>query len=328
MYRVIALALLGCWSAVSAHAQADKGDAAKGEVYPSRPVRIVVPSPPGGGTDIVARVLAQHFSTTLKQQFFVENRPGAGNMIGIESVARSAPDGYTLLMVPSTLALNSVLYKKVNYDPIGDFSPITVAATAPNVLVINPSVPAKDVREFIAYAKSKPGELTYGTPGVGTSPHMSMELFKSMAGVDIRHIPYRGTAPAVTDIISGQIHAMFANALTARPQAEAGKVRALGVSGPKRIAAMPDVPPVADAVRGYEAMQWYGIVAPAKTPRAIIMRLHGAAMLALKTEEMREKLASDGAEPDGSTPESFAALIKSELEKWGKVARAANIEPQ
>src|SRR5262245_7301531 len=308
---------------------ANKGDAKKnGDVFPSRPVRIVVPSPPGGGTDIVARVLAQHFSTALKQQFFVENRPGAGNMIGIESVARSAPDGYTLLMVPSTLALNSVLYKKVNYDPIADFSPITVAATAPNVLVINPNVPAKNVREFIAYAKSKPGELTYGTPGVGTSPHMSMELFKSMAGVDVRHIPYRGTAPAVTDIISGQIHAMFANALTARPQVEAGKVRALGVSGPKRIGAMSDVPPVSDTVRGYEAMQWYGMVAPAKTPRAIIMRLHAAAILALKTEEMKEKLASDGAEPEGSTPEAFAALIKSELEKWAKVAREANIEAQ
>jgi len=336
---ILLLLLCVCTQIGQADAQANKGDAKKneankgdakknGDVYPSRPVRIVVPSPPGGGTDIIARVLAQHFSTTLKQQFFVENRPGAGNMIGIESVARSAPDGYTLLMVPSTLALNSVLYKKVNYDPIGDFSPITVAATAPNVLVINPSVPAKDLREFIAYAKSKSGELTYGTPGVGTSPHMSMELFKSMAGVDIRHIPYRGTAPAVTDIISGQIHAMFANPLTARPQVEAGKVRALGISGPKRIGAMSDVPPVSDTVRGYEAMQWYGVVAPAKTPRAIIMRLHGAAMLALKTEEMKEKLSTDGAEPEGSTPEAFAALIKSELEKWGKVARAANIEPQ
>jgi tripartite-type tricarboxylate transporter receptor subunit TctC len=316
-----------CMQIGQAVAQANKGDA-QSDVYPSHPVRIVVPSPPGGGTDIVARVLAQHFSIALKQQFFVENRPGAGNMIGIESVARSAPDGYTLLMVPSTLALNSVLYKKVNYDPIGDFSPITVAATAPNVLVINPNVPAKDVRELIAYAKSKPGELTYGTPGVGTSPHMSMELFKSMAGVDIRHIPYRGTAPAVTDIISGQIHAMFANALTARPQVEAGKIRALGVSGPRRISAMSDVPPVANIVRGYEAMQWYGMVAPAKTPRAIILRLHAAAIVALKTEEMKEKLASDGAEPEGSTPEAFAVLIKSELEKWAKVAREANIEAQ
>src|SRR5215510_6479790 len=336
--HILLVLLCVCTQIGQAGAQANKGDTNKSEpnksdaknvdVYPSRPVRIVVPSPPGGGTDIVARVLAQHFSVALNQQFFVENRPGAGNMIGIEAVARSAGDGYTLLMVPSTLALNSVLYKKVNYDPIGDFSPITVAATAPNVLVINPNVPAQNLREFIAYAKSKAADLTYGTPGVGTSPHMSMELFKSMAGVDIRHIPYRGTAPAVTDIISGQIHAMFANALTARPQVESGKVRALGVSGPKRIAALPDVPPVSDALHGYEAMQWYGLVAPAKTPPAIIMRIHAAAILALKTEEMKEKLAQDGAEPEGSTPEAFAALIKSELEKWAKVAREANIEAQ
>jgi len=323
--NILLLLLCVCTQIGQADAQGNKGDAKKseankgpkngsknndaknndpknGDVYPSHPVRIVVPSPPGGGTDIVARVLAQHFSNTFKQQFFVENRPGAGNMIGIESVARSAGDGYTLLMVPSTLALNSVLYKKVNYDPVNDFSPITVAATAPNVLVVNPSVLAKNVREFVDYAKSKFGDLTYGTPGVGTSPHMSMELFKSMAHVDIRHIPYRGTAPAVTDIISGQIHAMFANALTARPQVEGGKVRALGVSGPKRIAAMPDVPPVADTLHGYDAMQWYGLVAPAETPRAIIMRIHGAAMLALKTEEMKEKLAQDGPSPMALRP--------------------------
>jgi tripartite-type tricarboxylate transporter receptor subunit TctC len=314
--------LLACFFAcLIAHADA--------QTYPSRPVRIVVPSPPGGGTDIIARVLAQHFSTAFGHQFFVENRPGAGNMIGIESVARAAPDGYTLLMVPSTLALNSVLYKKVNYDPIGDFAPITLAATAPNVLIINPAVPAQVLTEFIALAKQKPGALMYGTPGAGTSPHMSMELFKSMAGVDIQHIPYRGTAPAVTDIISGQIHAMFANALTATPQVDAGKVRALAVSGPKRIESMPGVPPVAEAgVPGYEAMQWYGLVAPARTPREIVERLHEVAIKALRTAEMKEKLASDGAEPAGSTSAEFAALIKSELEKWTKVARAANIEPQ
>jgi tripartite-type tricarboxylate transporter receptor subunit TctC len=305
------------------------GEAAAQNNYPSRPVHIIVPSPPAGGTDIIARVLAQRFSTAFGQQFIVENRPGAGNMIGIESVARSAPDGYTLLMVPSTLALNSVLYQKVNYDPIRDFAPITLAATAPNVLVVNPSIPAQTLAEFIALAKKKPGELTYGTPGVGTSPHMSMELLKSMAGLDIRHIPYRGTAPAVTDIISGQISAMFANALTAKPQVDAGKVRALAVSGPKSIEAMPNVPPVAQAgVPGYDAMQWYGLLAPAGTPPDIIKRLHAEATKALGTAEMKEKLAGDGAEPVGSSSAEFAALIKSELEKWAKVARTAKIEPQ
>jgi tripartite-type tricarboxylate transporter receptor subunit TctC len=232
-------------------------------------------------------------------------------------------------MVPSTLALNSVLYQKVNYDPIRDFAPITLAATAPNVLVVNPSIPAQTLAEFIALAKKKPGELTYGTPGVGTSPHMSMELLKSMAGLDIRHIPYRGTAPAVTDIISGQISAMFANALTAKPQVDAGKVRALAVSGPKSIEAMPNVPPVAQAgVPGYDAMQWYGLLAPAGTPPDIIKRLHAEATKALGTAEMKEKLAGDGAEPVGSSSAEFAALIKSELEKWAKVARTAKIEPQ
>jgi tripartite-type tricarboxylate transporter receptor subunit TctC len=316
---MLSCVMLLCWLAGQATAQSN---------YPSRPVRIVVPSPPAGGTDIIARMLAQYFSR-LGQQFIVENRPGAGNMIGIESVARAPADGYTLLMVPSTLALNSVLYRKVTYDPIRDFAPITLAATAPNVLIINPSLPAQSVTEFIALAKAKPGEMTYGTPGVGTSPHMSMELFKSMAGIDVRHIPYRGTAPAVTDIISGQIHAMFANALTAKPQIDSGKVRALAVSGPKSIDALPSVPPVARVgVPKYDAMQWYGLLAPAGTPPEIIALLRAEAVKVLHTEDMKEKLASDGAEPVGSTPAEFAALITSELEKWTNVARVAKIEPQ
>jgi tripartite-type tricarboxylate transporter receptor subunit TctC len=316
---MLLLALI-CASASQAQAQSS---------YPSRPVRIVVPSPPAGGTDIIARVLAQYFSNTMGQQFFVENRPGAGNMIGIESVARAAPDGYTLLFVPSTLALNSVMYKKASYDPVRDFAPITLAAAANNVLVINPAVKAKTLLEFIALAKETPGQLTYGTPGIGTSPHMSMELFKSLAGVDLQHVPYRGTAPAMTDVISGQIASMFSNALTAKPQIESGAIRALGVSGRKRSEALPSVPPIAEAgVPSYEATQWYGLVAPAGTPPDIIARLHAEATAALKTQEMKDKLASDGAEPVGTTPQEFAAHIKGELEKWAAVARAARIEPQ
>jgi len=296
--------------------------------YPSRPVRIVVPSPPSGGTDIIGRVLAQHFSKTLGQQFVVENKAGAGNMIGIEAVARAAPDGYTLLMVPSTLALNSVLYKKVPYDPVRDFAPVTLAATAPNILIVNTALPAKSLAELIELAKRKPGALSYGTPGVGTSPHMAMELLKSMAGIDIQHVPYKGTAPALTDVMGGQIAAMFANALTARPQIESGRVRALAVSGPKRIEALPGVPPVADTVPGYEAMQWYGLVAPSGTPPAIIARLNAEALKALRGDEMKERLALDGAEAVGSTAAEFGALIRSELEKWSRVARSAGIEPQ
>jgi tripartite-type tricarboxylate transporter receptor subunit TctC len=319
MFRALLLAI-ACSLASQAQAQSS---------YPSRPVRIVVPSPPAGGTDIIARVLAQHFSTTTGQQFFVENRPGAGNMIGIESVARAAPDGYTLLFVPSTLALNTVMYKKVSYDPVRDFAPITLAAAANNVLVINPTVSARTLGEFIALAKQKPGQLTYGTPGIGTSPHMSMELLMSLAGVDLQHIPYRGTAPAMTDVISGQIAAMFSNALTAKPQIESGAIRALGVSGRKRSEALPDVPPIAEAgVPDYEATQWYGLVAPAGTPAEIVARLHAEATRALQTQEMKDKLAGDGAEPVGTTPAEFAAHIKAELAKWANVARAAKIEPQ
>jgi tripartite-type tricarboxylate transporter receptor subunit TctC len=300
-----------------------------GQDYPARPVKIVVPSPPGGGTDIVARVLGQHFSKALGQPFFVENKPGAGNMIGIESVARSPGDGYTLLFVASTLALNSVLYKKVPYDPVRDFAPITLAATAPNVLIVNPSLPVRSLAEFIAMARENPGKLSYGTPGIGTSPHLSMELLKSMAGIDLQHVPYRGTAAAVTDVIGGQIAVTFANALTAKPQVDSGRVRALAVSGPRRIEALPNVPPVAEAgVPNYEAMQWYGLLAPAGTPAPIVARLNAEAVKALQSDDMKEKLAADGAQPLGSTPAEFAAHLRNELEKWTRVARAASIEPQ
>ena len=317
--RWASLAVVFCLVAVPAAAQE----------YPTRTVRIVVPSPPGGGTDIVGRVLAQHFSKSLGQSFVVENKPGAGNMIGIEAVARSAPDGYTLLMVPATLALNSVLYKKVPYHPIRDFAPITLAATAPLVLIVNPSVPAQSLAEFVAYAKRQPGKMSYGTAGIGTAPHLCMELLKSMAGIDLVHIPYKGTAPAAADVISGQIAAMFATALTARPMIDSGRVRALAVSGPQRVQALPSVPPVAEAgVPGYSAIQWYGLLAPAGTPPPIVARLNAEAIRSLRTDEMKERLAVDGAEPQGSTPEEFGALIRSELEKWARVTRAAGIEPQ
>jgi tripartite-type tricarboxylate transporter receptor subunit TctC len=296
--------------------------------YPTRLVRIIVPSPPAGGTDIVGRVLADHFTRAFGQQFFVENKPGAGNVIGIEAAAKAAADGYTLLMTASTLALNSVLYKQVPYDPVRDFAPITLAATAPNILIVNPNVPAKTTAEFIALARQQPGALSYGTPGIGTSPHLCMELLKTMAGIDVQHVPYRGTAAAVTDVISGQIAVAFATALTAKPQVDAGRVRALAVSGPRRAEAMPSVPPVAEALPGYEAMQWYGLLAPAGTSARTIERLHAEAIKALGSREMKDRLATDGAEPLGTTPAEFAAFIKRELDKWSRVVAAAHIERQ
>jgi tripartite-type tricarboxylate transporter receptor subunit TctC len=305
------------------------GDATAQGDYPARAVRIIVPSPPSGGTDIVARVLAQHFSKALGQQFFVDNKPGAGNMIGIEAAARSPADGYTLLMVASTLVLNSVLYKQVPYDPVKDFSPITLAATAPNILVVDPKLPISSLADLIATAKAKPGALSYGTPGIGTSPHLCMELLKYMAKIDIQHVPYRGTAAAVTDVMGGQIAVAFATALTAKPLVDAGRLRALAVSGSKRAEALPNVPPVAEAgVPGYEAMQWYGLVGPAGTAPAIVERLHGEAVKALSSREMKERLATDGAEPLGSSPAEFSAFIRRELDKWSKVAQAAAIEKQ
>jgi tripartite-type tricarboxylate transporter receptor subunit TctC len=297
--------------------------------YPVRSVRIIVPSAPGGGTDIIGRVLAQHFSTAFGQPFVVDNKAGAGNMIGIEAAARSAPDGYTLLFAPSPLVLNSVLYRKVPYDPVRDFAPITLAATAPNVLLVGLAVPARTLRELIALARQKPGALNYASAGIGTLPHISMELFKSMTGTDLQHVPYKGTMPGVADLMGGEIAAMFANAITARPLVDAGRVRALAVSGPARTAAFPGVPTVAEAgVAGYEAMQWYGLLAPAGTPAPILARIHAEAIKALQTETLKEKLAAEGAEPVGSSPSEFAQLIRNELEKWTRVARSARIEPQ
>ena len=304
------------------------GQALAQQAYPTHPVRIIVPSPPAGGTDIVGRVLAEHFTKSLGQQFFVENKPGAGNLIGIEAAARSAPDGYTLLMTASTLVLNSVLYKKVPYDPLRDFAPVTLAATAPNILIVNPGVPAKTTAELVALARQKPGALSYGTPGIGTSPHLCMELLKYMAGIDVTHVPYRGTAAAVTDVISGQFQLAFATSISAKPQVDAGRGRALAVSGPRRVEALPGVPPVGEAVPGYEAMQWYGLLAPAGTAPEIIERVNKEALVALRSKQMKDRLAADGAEPLGSTPAEFGAFIRRELDKWNKVAEAAKIEKQ
>src|SRR3954463_1385332 len=297
---------------------------ASAQQYPAKPVRIIVPSPPSGGTDIVGRVLAEHFTKAFGQQFFVENKPGAGNMIGIEAAARSAPDGYTLLMTASTLALNSVLYKQVPYDPLKDFAPITLAATAPNILIVHSAVPAKNVAELIALAKQKPGSLSYGTPGIGTSPHLCMELLKYMAGVDLQHVPYRGTAAAVTDVMSGQIQAAFATALTAKPQVDAGRVRALAVSGPRRVEALPNVPPVADAVPGYEAMQWYGLLAPAGVPNAIVEKLNAEALVALRSKQMKDRLPPPRAQPPRPPPPPGAARPSARRRRSSAPSSAAS----
>jgi tripartite-type tricarboxylate transporter receptor subunit TctC len=321
MPRAWSSALIGlCLLASPAHAQSD---------YPSKPVKIIVPSAPGGGTDIAARVLAQHLSQSLGQQFFIDNRPGAGNMIGIEAAARSAPDGYTLLMTASTLSINQLTYKKVLYDAVRDFAPISLVVSLPSVLVVHPSVPARSLAELIALAKQKPDQLTYASAGTGTNPHLSMELLKTMVGIEIRHIPYRGVGPALNDLVAGQVSTLIAGVLTTKPQVDAGTVRGLAVTGLKRVESLPDVPTVAEAgVPTYEALQWYGLLAPAGTPAPIIARLHAETAKAVRSVEMKERLAADGADPVGNTPAEFAAHIKDEMRKWAEVARAAKIEPQ
>jgi tripartite-type tricarboxylate transporter receptor subunit TctC len=321
MPRAWSSVLIGlCLLASPAGAQSD---------YPSKPVKIIVPSAPGGGTDIAARVLAQHLSQAMGQQFFIDNRPGAGNMIGIEAAARSAPDGYTLLMTASTLSINQLTYKKVLYDAVRDFAPISLVVSLPSVLVVHPSVPARSLAELIALAKQKPDQLTYASAGIGTNPHLSMELLKTMTGIEIRHIPYRGVGPALNDLVAGQVGILIAGVLTTKPQVDAGTVRGLAVTGLKRVEGLPDVPTVAEAgVANYEALQWYGLLAPAGTPAPIIARLHAETAKAVRSAEMKERLAADGADPVGNTPAEFAAHIKEEMRKWAEVARGAKIEPQ
>jgi len=299
------------------------------QAYPAKAIRVIVPSSPGGGTDILARVIAARLTEAWGQQVVVENRAGAGQMIGIELAAKAAPDGYSLLMAASTLAINPVMYKKVPYDALRDFAPITQAAALPNILVAHPSLPVKNVKELVALAKARPGQLVYASAGHGTSPHLSFELFLYMTGTKMIHVPYKGTGPGAVDTVAGQVQLMMPNLLTALPHVKSGRLRALGVTSAKRSAGVPDVPTIAQAgVPGYEAIQWYGLLAPAGTPREIVTKLHGEIVKILAAPDTREKLSSDGAEPVGSTPEQFAAFIRAETDKWGKVVKAAGIQPE
>lgn len=296
--------------------------------YPTRTVRLIVPSSPGGGTDISARILAPQLTQFLGQQVIVENRPGAGTMIGGEAVARAAPDGYTLLMGISTLAINPAMYKKVPYDALRDLAPISQAVALSNVLVIHPSLPSRNLKAFIAFAKARPGDLNFASAGKGTSPHLSMELFLVMAKLKMLHVPYKGSGPGVTDLVAGHVPVMMPNMLSAQPHIKSGRLRALGVTGSKRAPGADDIPTIAEAgVPGYEAVQWYGVLAPAGTPGDIISKLHAGVVRAVQNPEVRNRLMNDGAEPVGSSPAEFATYIKAETDKWAKVIKAAGIDP-
>jgi tripartite-type tricarboxylate transporter receptor subunit TctC len=297
--------------------------------YPARAIRLVVPSSPGGSTDIVGRVLAQKLSELLGQQVVIDNRAGAGTMIGNELVAKSPPDGYTVLMGISTLAIIPAMYANVRYDALKDFAPISQAVTLPNVLVVHPSVPARSVKELITVAKMRRAQIVSGSAGTGTSPHLSLELFRTMAGIDVVHVPYKGSGQAIIGLISGEIAVLFPALPTAMPHLKTGKARALGVTTAARSQAMPDLPSISEAgLPGYEATQWFGVLAPAGTPRAIIDRLHHEMVTALRSADVKQSLASEGAEVVASTPEQFAAYMRSETDKWSKVIKAAGIKPQ
>jgi tripartite-type tricarboxylate transporter receptor subunit TctC len=295
--------------------------------YPTRPIRMIVPFPPGGGNDILARAVGQRLSPIIGQQVIIDNRGGAGGQLGAELAAKAEPDGYTLFLGSiGNLTFLPVLQPKLPYDVIRDFAPVTLLATSAFILVVNPEVPAKSLKELIALAKAKPGQLNYGSAGSGSSLHMTAELFKLETRLDITHIPYKGTSPALIDLLANQVQMMFSTMPTMVPHVKSGKLRALGVSSTTRAEALPDVPTVAEAgLPGFDVLNWQGVVVPKKTPDAIVQKLSRALLTTLKSPEMIKALATQGLDAAGGTPEQFGALIKSEIEKYAKVAKEAKL---
>ena len=298
---------------------------AAAQPYPSKPIRLVVPFPAGGTTDILAREVGQRLSLSLGQPVVIDNRPGAAGNIGSELVAKSAPDGYTLLMATvGTHAINPNLYARMPYDHVKDFAPVVLVAGVPNVLEVTPSLPVHSVADLIKLAKEKPGQINFASSGSGTSIHLSGELFKTMAGVDMTHVPYKGSAPAITDLIGGQVQVMFDNLPSSLQQIKAGKLRAIAVTSAQRAPALPDIPTIAESgLPGFEATSWFGIVAPAGTPPTIIARINADVNQWLQSPEAKEKLLAQGAVAAGGSPEQFAAYIHAETEKWARVVKAS-----
>ena len=305
---------------IAAHAQTQ---------YPTRTIRIIIPTAPGGGNDITGRMLAQGFSERFGVPAVPENRTGAGTVIGNDIVAKSKPDGYTLLLAPAALAITPTMNKKMPYDAAKDFAPISQAATLPTLITIHPSVPARNVKEMIALARARPGEFFYASAGHGTQPHLTMELFAAMAKIKMVHVAYKGTTPGLTDLLAGQVAVMAGNMPQMIPFVRSRRLRALGVTTARRTAAEPDLPTIAESgLPGFESVQWYGFFAPAQTPRDIIERLNKETIAILRTSQNRERLAADGAEVVGSTPEAFATFYQAELVKWAQVVKDANIKPE
>ena len=309
-------ALFTAWTALAA-----TGAFAQG--YPTKPIKVVVPYPPGGPTDIVARVVSQKLSEQTGQQFLVENRPGAGGNIGAEAVAKAPADGYTLLVATTAHAINPSLFKSLNYQLLKDFVPVSQLTSGPLVIVVNPALPAKNVAELIALAKAKPGTLSFASSGNGQSTHLSAELFSSMAGVKMNHVPYKGSAPALTDVMGGQAALMFDTMLSAMPHVKSGKLRALAVTSAKRSPAAPELPTVAETLPGYEAIAWNNLLAPAGTPKDVIAKLSAELKKVLDQPDVKERFAAQGFAAAWTTPEASTAFMQSEVDKWAKVVKAS-----
>ena len=296
------------------------------DAYPGRPIRVIVPSAPGGGTDITARLIGQKLTEKWGQNIVVDARPGAATIVGSEIAARAVPDGYTLLMITTTFAINPSLYKKLPYDPVKDFAPVTQLNYQPNVIVVSPTLPAASVKDLIALAKQKRGELTFASPGAGSAPHLSGELFQRMAGVQMIHVPYKGIPPAVTDVLGGRVTMLFTTTISAAPHVKAGKLKALAITSAKRMPSMPDVPTIGETVPGYQAEAFQAIVAPAGVPQPIIEKLAAEIGAIVRSPEVGARFEADGAVPVGSTPRQFGAFLKAETAKWSKVIREADIK--
>ena len=302
---------------------------ASAQAWPQRHVRLIVPFPPGGGTDNVGRIIATRLSEIWGQQMVIENRGGGGSNVGSEAGAKAPPDGYTILFAAFPFATNQFLYSKLTYDPIADFAPITLIGTFPNILVVPNTSSVKSVSELIAYAKANKGDITFGSSGIGTSPHLNGELFMRMAGFEMTHIPYRGAAPAIIDLIPGRLTMMFNTSGSLMPHVQAGRLRALAVSSGKRFSAEPNIPTVAESgVPGFDVSSWYGLLAPAKTPPAVVEKMNADAVAVLREPDVRQKLENLGLEVVGSSQQQFADFIKAEMVKWGPVIKAANIIAQ
>jgi tripartite-type tricarboxylate transporter receptor subunit TctC len=302
---------------------------AQAQTYPTKPIRFIVPFAPAGGTDLVARTVSVKLSEALGQPVVIDNRPGAAGSVGTDAAAKAPPDGHTLLLCSAgPLAINPSLYAKLPYDPARDIAPVALVTVMPFVLVTHPALPVKTVKDLIALAKARPGQLNYGTPGNGSTTHLANELLKSMAGFDMVHVPYKGVAPAATDLISGQVQVMSGDLSTLLPHVKSGRMRAIAVTATKRSPLLPDVPTVAESgVPGYDASGWFGVCAPAATPRAIIDRLNASILKGVASPDSRERLGALGGEVATGTPEQFAAHIRAEAAKWGKVIRTIGIKP-